>query len=89
MFALRFVLCYNFYKEICRGDYMVRDYILFASLENHCKITIMYQKGDEITQRDITVTGFKNGNIEAYCHLRKGMRIFKKENILAAAFPYN
>lgn len=68
---------------------MFRDYILCASLENHCKITIMYQKGNEITQRDITVTSFKNGNIEAYCHLRKGIRLFKKENILAASFPYS
>lgn len=65
------------------------DNILYASLERHCKITIMYQRGDEITQRDITVTRFKNGNIEAYCHLRKDIRVFKKNNILSAAFLYN
>jgi predicted DNA-binding transcriptional regulator YafY len=65
------------------------DYILSASLEKHCTITIMYQKGDEITQREITVIKFKNGNIEAYCHLRHQIRNFKKGNILAAAFMLN
>lgn len=89
MFALRSVFCYNCKKVIFRGDNMVIDYILCASLEKHCRITIMYQKGDEITQRDITVIGLKNRNIEAYCHLRHGIRIFKKDNILAAAFLYN
>ncbi len=68
---------------------MIIDYILYASLETHCTITIMYQKGDEITQRDIRVIGFKNGNVEAYCHLRHQIRIFKKDNILAAAFLTN
>lgn len=68
---------------------MIMDYILNASLEKHCTITIMYQKGEEITQRNIRVIGFKNGNIEAYCHLRHEIRVFKKENILAAAFLNN
>lgn len=68
---------------------MVIDYILYASLEKRCTITIMYQKGDEITQRDISVIRFKNGNIEAYCHLRHQIRVFKKDNILAAAFLTN
>jgi predicted DNA-binding transcriptional regulator YafY len=61
------------------------DYILRTSLENHRAVTIIYQKGNDITQRNITVTGFKKGNVEAFCHLRHDIRIFKKENILAAS----
>lgn len=68
---------------------MVIDYILNTSLEKHCIITIMYQNGDEITQRDIRVIKNRDGNIEAYCLLRHGIRIFKKDKILAATFLYN
>lgn len=62
------------------------DYILRASLEKHLSVTIVYQAGNKITQRKITVTGFKNDCVEAYCYLRREMRNFKKENILSASF---
>jgi predicted DNA-binding transcriptional regulator YafY len=62
------------------------DYILRASLEKHRSVTIVYQAGNKITQRKITVIGFKNNCIEAYCYLRHEMRNFKKENILSASF---
>jgi predicted DNA-binding transcriptional regulator YafY len=68
---------------------MVIDYILNASLKKHCTVTIIYQRGNEITQRNITVIKLKNENIEAYCHLRNQIRVFKKDNILAASFLYN
>lgn len=89
MFALDAIFCYNQVKLIFRGGSMILDYILNTSLEKHCTITIMYQKGDEITQRNIRVIRNRNGNIEAYCLLRNDIRIFKKEKILAAAFLYN
>lgn len=66
---------------------MIIDYVLNTSLEKHCTITIMYQKGNEITQRNIRVLKLKDGNIEAYCNLRHDIRNFKKDNILAAFLP--
>lgn len=62
------------------------DHILNASLERNFIITIMYQKGEEITMRNIKVLEIEKDRIKAYCYLRKENRIFKKENILSAAF---
>lgn len=62
------------------------DHILKASLERNLIITIMYQKGEEITMRNIKVLEIEKDRVKAYCCLRKENRIFKKENILSAAF---
>lgn len=59
------------------------DYVLRTSLTAHKIITIMYQKGNEITQRNIRVLRINDKDIEAYCYLRHEIRHFKIENILA------
>ena len=61
------------------------DYEIRTSLNEHKIITIMYQKGSEITQRNIKVLKLEKDTIEAYCYLRHKVRHFKKDNILAAA----
>jgi hypothetical protein len=60
------------------------DYVLNTSLERQCLITIVYQKGEEITRRNIKVLEIDGNNIKAYCYLRHQNRLFKKENIMAA-----
>lgn len=60
------------------------DYELKTSLKEHKIITIMYQKNNEITQRNIKVIKIDKDDVEAYCYLRHQIRHFKKENILAA-----
>jgi hypothetical protein len=61
-------------------------HILKASVERNMIITIMYLKSSEVTIRNIRVLEIKEDRIKAYCYLRKENRIFKKENILSAAF---
>lgn len=60
------------------------DYVLLTSLEKHQEVTIIYQKGNEFTERKIKVTGIKDNTIEAYCYLRHQRRVFKKDKILSA-----
>jgi hypothetical protein len=62
------------------------DHFIKASLDRNCIITIMYQKGSEITHRNIKVLEIEGENIKAYCYLREQKRIFKRNNILAAAY---
>lgn len=62
------------------------EHILKASIERNMIITIMYLKSSEVTMRNIRVLEIKEDRIMAYCYLRKENRIFKKENILSAAF---
>ena len=61
------------------------DYVLKISAENHQVITIIYQKGNDITKRNIKVIKLIDEDIEAYCYLRHQVRHFKKDNILAAS----
>ncbi|AKL95038.1 hypothetical protein CACET_c15890 [Clostridium aceticum] len=60
------------------------DFSLKYSLENKVPVTIMYQKGLEITQRRIKVLKIEDNKIIAYCFKRRANRIFKKDSILAA-----
>lgn len=60
------------------------DYILKRALQDNKIISIMYQKGNKFTQRNIKIIKIKENDIEAYCYLRHQIRHFKKENILAA-----
>jgi hypothetical protein len=62
------------------------EHVLRASLERNWVITIMYDKGEEITIRNIKVLQIEGDNIKAFCYLRGEKRRFKKENILSAAF---
>lgn len=68
------------------------NHILSASLERNCIVTIMYQKDDMITKRDIKVLGLDGDMVKAFCYLRNQVRMFKKDNILSASFcikPFN
>lgn len=60
------------------------DYILKTSLSSKRVVTIIYQKGNEITERKVRVISIKENEIIAYCYLRHEYRHFKKDNILAA-----
>jgi len=60
------------------------DHILKASLDRGWIITIIYQKGNIITKRNIKVLSIDNNTIKAYCYLRGQVRIFQRQNILAA-----
>lgn len=64
------------------------DNVLKTSLATHKVITIMYQKGNEFTKRNIKVIKIKDNDIEAYCYLRRQVRHFKKDNILAAMYTH-
>ncbi|HHV95250.1 MAG TPA: hypothetical protein GXX37_02055 [Clostridiaceae bacterium] len=64
------------------------DYILKASRDQNRIITIIYQKGNVITKRNIRVLSIDGDTIKAYCYLRNSIRIFRRKNILAAEF-YN
>lgn len=62
------------------------DKILMDSLERNWVVTIMYQKGTEITKRNIEVKSITGNKVMAYCHLRHQTRVFAMENILAADY---
>jgi predicted DNA-binding transcriptional regulator YafY len=48
-------------------------------------IEIIYQSSDgNITQRKIEVRSVKENLVRAYCFTKKGTRVFRMENILAA-----
>jgi len=64
------------------------DYVLKTSLSGKRVITIIYQNGNEITERIVRVTSINEKEIIAYCYLRHQYRHFKKENILAAAYTH-
>lgn len=56
------------------------------SLQDHKIVTIMYQRGKDITQRDIRIVKLMDKDIEAYCYMRHQIRHFKKESILAITY---
>ena len=62
------------------------NHIIKASIEREITISIMYQKGSEITQRKIRVLDIEGSSVKAFCYLRNQRRIFKLENILSASF---
>lgn len=61
------------------------DIILRTSLEEKRTVTIIYEddKGN-ITKRNIKVISIEGNKIKAYCYLRKKIRIFNYDHILAA-----
>ena len=64
------------------------EYMLKNSLQDHKIVTIMYQGGKDITQRDIRIMKLMDKDIKAYCYLRHQVRLFKKENILAVTYAH-
>ena len=62
------------------------DYMFKNSLQDHRIVTIIYQGGKEITQRDIRIMKLMDKDVEAYCYLRHHVRHFKKDNILAITY---
>lgn len=62
----------------------MENHVINMSLKRQCKVTIIYQKKDSITLRNIIVKAIEGSRIKAYCYLRKQNRIFKLENVLAA-----
>lgn len=62
------------------------EYMLKKSLLDHKIVTIVYQRGKEITQRDIRIMKLMDKDVEAYCYLRHQVRHFKKDNILAIMY---
>ena len=60
--------------------------ILKDSLERNWIVTIVYQKGEEITQRNIEVKSIDDKKVRAYCYLRHQTRVFDLDNILAADY---
>ena len=64
------------------------EYILKNSLQDHKIVTIMYQVGKEITQRDIRIIKLMDKDVEAYCYLRHQVRHYKKEKILAITYAH-
>lgn len=66
------------------GVVYMNDYVLRYSLENNVRITIMYMKSLEFTQRDVQVKRIESDFVIAHCYTRNTIRKFNKDNILAA-----
>lgn len=62
------------------------DHIIKTSRDRGWIISIMYQKGSEITFRNIKVVAVDGENIKPFCYLREEQRVFKRGNILAASY---
>lgn len=60
------------------------DHCINKSLDEGVWITIIYEKKNEITSRDVKVHKIENNIITCYCKKSKGIRSFKRERILAA-----
>lgn len=58
--------------------------LLLNAKENKTPLLMIYMddKGT-VTERFITVKEFDEGYIKAYCHWRKQIRTFKRDNILS------
>ncbi|SES65348.1 hypothetical protein SAMN05660297_00106 [Natronincola peptidivorans] len=63
------------------------DYALKYSYNNKRPITLIYQKGLEVSQRRIRVIQVTKEVIQCYCYEKKAARNFKTDNILAAFIP--
>jgi len=70
-----------------RGADDVIYYVLNYSLNNKMPINIIYQKGIEISQRQIQVKKIEGEIVHAYCYSRHALRKFKKDHILSAMIP--
>jgi len=66
------------------GDVIMINYELKYSLTTRGAITIIYMKGIDIIQRNIQVIKIEDDKVIAFDIDKKGIRSFKKENILSA-----
>ena len=57
---------------------------LEQALQNDWPVIIIYNGKKEMTQRRIFVRSMDEEYVTAYCIVKKGVRKFKKENILSA-----
>lgn len=60
--------------------------VLKASIMNNRAITIVYASNNTLTKRMIKVLEIKEKEIQAYCYLRRQIRTFKINSILAAEY---
>ena len=60
--------------------------VLEASMVDNRAITIVYAANNILTKRTIEVLEIRENEIQAYCYLRKQIRTFKIDNILAAEY---
>ena len=61
------------------------EMILKQALNQDLPVIIIYNGRDEITQRRIYIRGMDEDSVTAYCTVKKGIRKFRRENILSAA----
>lgn len=62
------------------------EHVLNASLQRSLPVTVIYQKGEDITQRNIKVLEIEENYIKAFCYMRNSIRVFRREQILSASF---
>jgi hypothetical protein len=62
----------------------ITEKVLKQALTNDLPVIIIYNGKKEMTQRRIFVRSMDDECITAYCIVKKGVRKFKKENILSA-----
>ncbi len=62
----------------------VTERVLKQALLNNLPVIIIYNGKKEMTQRRIFVRSMDDEYVTAYCIVKKGVRRFKKENILSA-----
>ena len=64
----------------------ITEKVLKQALLNGSPVIIIYNGKKEMTQRRIFIRSMDEEYITAYCIEKKGIRKFKKENILSAIF---
>ena len=62
----------------------ITEKVLKQALHNDLPVIIIYNGKKEMTQRRIFVRSIDDESVTAYCIVKKGVRKFKKENILSA-----
>ena len=60
------------------------DTVLKQAMRDGLPVVIIYQGEKEMTQRRIFVRGIEDESVTAYCTVKRGLRRFKKKNILSA-----
>lgn len=64
----------------------ITEKVLKQALQKDLPVIIIYNGKEEMTQRRIFVRSMDDEYVTAYCIVKKGVRKFKKENILSAVF---
>jgi hypothetical protein len=61
------------------------EMILKQALLQDLPVIIIYNGKDGMSQRRVFIRGMDEESITAYCTIKKGIRRFKRQNILSAA----